>query len=187
MSTLWISEMGDDGDCRSSLSLRQWLGGHWAILFSHPDDFVHCELELDRWLAIVGDAFARARVRPIALSRRTRPIDQGWVSELGGPTRLVCLKERTLRSAALDFHARRLRAFIESVEQRFALIIDSELRARQSLLYGATERPPSPLDLVRLACRLRDAERQKPLCTTNGGESAFAMSVRRARAVCACA
>jgi hypothetical protein len=53
-----------------------------AILFSHPDDFLRCELEVDRWLHLVGDAFRQARIRPLALWRRNQPLDRGWVSQL---------------------------------------------------------------------------------------------------------
>lgn len=156
MATLRVCELADDMPAHSSIPLREWLDGRWAILFSHPDDFVRCELELDRWLGIAGSAFQHARIRPIALARRTCPIDQGWVSQLSGDHCLVSLHERWNGRALLDFPSSRLRACIDSIDERFAMVIDPTLRQRRTWMYGAADQPPSPLDLVRLACRLRN-------------------------------
>src|SRR5579875_520978 len=76
--------------------LGECLDGYRGILFSHAADFVRCELELDRWLAIVVDAFKRARIRPLALSRRACRLRGEQAGEstaehvapsLGGPQR----------------------------------------------------------------------------------------------------
>lgn len=158
MATLNISETAADAHPDSHVPLRRWLDGRWAILLSHADDFVKCELEIDRWLGIVGDAFARARIRPLALSRQSCPIDQGWVSQLSGGPCVVSLHERSDGRSRLDLRARQLRDEIAGTRQRFAMIIDSTLRGRTLRVYGAAEPPPSPLDLVRLACRLRDEQ-----------------------------
>ena len=158
MATLRVCESARDGSAGSSVSLREWLDGRWAILFSHPDDFIRCGLELDRWLDIVGNAFRQARILPLALSRRTCPIDQGWVSQLSGDDCCVSLHQRMNGQSLLDFHSCRLRACIERLDQRFAMIIDPAPCQQRTLLYGAAEEPPSPLDLLRLACRLRSAE-----------------------------
>jgi alkyl hydroperoxide reductase subunit AhpC len=156
MATLNVSELADGALPGLQVPLRRWLDGRWAILFSHPDDFVQCELELDRWVGILGDAFARARVRPLALSRRTCPIDRGWVSQLSGEACVVSLREPA--HGPFDLHARRLQAAIEGLGQRFAMIIDSTLRRQRTFTYETAERLPSPLDLLRLACRLRNEQ-----------------------------
>lgn len=156
MATLKVSEVAEGSCTGSRVSLREWLDGRWAILFSHPDDFVQCELELDRWLGIVGSAFTQARICPLALPRRNCPVDQGWVSQLSGGASVVALHERAEGPFSLDFHTRRLQAEVERLEQRFAMIIDPMLRRRRTVTYGAAEQLPSPLDLIRITCRLRN-------------------------------
>jgi len=158
VATLHFGEWTDDGAPRSSVSLREWLEGRWTIVFSHPDDFVRCELEIDRWLGIVGDAFRQARIRPLAVSRSMCPVDAGWVSQLSRDHRVVSLFERGNARSLPDLNASRLRAFLERMDRRYVAIIDSRLHARWTLLYTAAELPPFPPDLVRLACRIRSAE-----------------------------
>jgi alkyl hydroperoxide reductase subunit AhpC len=184
MATLRVCELTDDGSAGASISLREWLDGRWAILFSHPDDFIHCELELDRWLDIVGNAFRHARIRPLALSRSTCPIDQGWVSQLSGDDCSVSLHERMNGRTLLDFHSYRLRACLEGIDQRFAMIIDPAPRQRRTLIYGAAEKPASPLDLLRLACRIRSAEAHASQCGAERIGSPYVMTQRRSRGSC---
>lgn len=157
MATLKIFEVADPDFGGSNISLRDWLDGRWAVLFSHPDDFVQCDLEYDRWLALVGEAFAQERIRPIALPRPSYGIDRGWIAQLTGAGP-VSLHDRLHDRDPIDFHARRLQGAISGMRTRFAMIIDGMLRPRRTYTYGVVESPPSPFDFVRLACRLRDEQ-----------------------------
>ncbi len=169
VATLKIFAVADSDCGGSNISLRKWLDGRWAILFSHPDDFVQYDFEFDRWLGIVGEAFARACIRPLALPRGSYPIDRGWISQLTGGTP-VSLHDRLDGRDPFDFRARRLQEEIAGVQKRFAMIIDGRLRPRSTHVYGVVERPPSPLDFLRHACRLRDEQaREKQAHEPRGG------------------
>ncbi len=153
-------------DAAGAASLSEWLEDDWAILFSHPDDFVRCELESDRWVTVVQSAFAASGARPLALARPYRPLDCGWVSRVTGDMRVVPLgddarpatpRDPTRRWTDLtDFHAHRLQEDIEAMTERFVMIIDASLKRRRTYAYGAPESLPSPLDFLRWVRALRD-------------------------------
>jgi alkyl hydroperoxide reductase subunit AhpC len=67
-----------------TVSLRAWLREGWAVLFSHPNDFVRCELEMDRWLDVIQRAFAGKRMRPLALASGAAGVVGGWIAEVSG-------------------------------------------------------------------------------------------------------
>ena len=77
----------------TSPSLRAWLRDRWAILFSHPDDFVSYDLEIDRWLVITRRAFAERRIQPIALASPTLDSEHGWVTQVSGDNRTILLED----------------------------------------------------------------------------------------------
>jgi alkyl hydroperoxide reductase subunit AhpC len=166
MATLHLSCGANGARSAHAVSLRQWLDGRWALLFSHPDDFAQCDFELDRWLQIVGAAFARARIRPLALARASRLVDRGWVSQLTGGACLVSLHEPADDAHLVDLHAHRLESAIAQTPQRFAMLIDAALRRRFTCTYAPAERPPSPLTLVRVAARVQ-AEPPPPRPASN--------------------
>jgi hypothetical protein len=163
MATLVLADspvVGDLDRGRPAVSLSAWLKDGWAILFSHPDDFVRCELELDRWLTIMRRGFSAASIRPLALAKPTQPLDFGWVTQLTGDARTVLLEDPAgWRLHFADFHARRLREDVEAIGGRFVMVLDTTLRPRRVHTYSAPDRLPSPLDCVRWACALRDAGR----------------------------
>jgi alkyl hydroperoxide reductase subunit AhpC len=121
------------------------LNDGWALLFSHPDDFVRCEMEQDRWLTIARRTFAQHRVQPLALARPAQPLDAGWVTHLSGDAGIVLLED-TAEFFAL--HARRLREAIQAAGSRFVMIVDSMLVRRRTFSYSDIGRLPSPLDFV---------------------------------------
>ncbi len=64
------------------LSFHQWLGGSWAILFSHPKDFTPvCTTELGR-TASLKDEFDRRGVKAIAVSVDTVQDHERWIPDI---------------------------------------------------------------------------------------------------------
>lgn len=153
MATLCVGEV----DCSAPL-LRDWLGGDWALLFSHPADFQDKGLENDRWLAIMRDAFRTHRVSPLACRRPAGLPDGSWVGELINDYRLLRLEAAPSPDAVVDMAARSLREEILGLEPRFVLIVDEALNRRGVVKYSAGHSTVSPLDLLASI----DAFRRRP-------------------------
>jgi hypothetical protein len=124
-------------------TLRRWLQGRWALLFSHADDFAAYGFESDRWLVHVQEAFAAADVRPLALADRQ---EAGWVTEVGGCTTTLALDEPA---------------------ERFVMTLDTGLRVRRTFVYTQRDRLPSPMDLAALAREVRDSSITGPTVVRN--------------------
>jgi alkyl hydroperoxide reductase subunit AhpC len=132
-----------------SPSLRAWLRGDWAILFSHPDDFVRYDLEMDRWLVVAKRAFAERGIRPIALASPTSDPEQSWITQVSGDNRSVLLEDASQQYfGPVDRQTPVLREEIELAKRRFVMIIDDELRQQQIFSYGTLSNLPSPLEFL---------------------------------------
>ena len=150
--------------------LRHWLADCWALIFSHPGDFVRCELEMDRWLSVLQHTFVSCRVKPLELPAVAGPAPQGsWVSAAGGDARLVELIDpRETRFTVRDCQAHALHREIAALgRRRFVMIVDDTLRSRRTFAYSALAEIPSPLEFAGWAAAARSRERgsaapQKP-------------------------
>lgn len=146
-----------------TVALREWLGEHWGILFSHPADFDQEQLERDRWLSVLRRSFSTHEVRAVALARDdwdARERSHGWLAELGDGCAAALATDPPTEGALLDFRSSTLRAEIVRSGPRFAIIVDSDLRCRRTLRYRVPVDLPSPIELVGWAVALR--ERQRP-------------------------
>jgi hypothetical protein len=169
MATLLLSELGAVDTIEQfgvPPSLRSWMAQDWVVLFSHPDDFVSHDLELDRWVTLAREAFARCGVRPLALAAGGQRPDAGWVTQVSGDsTTLVLLQPRWSRfQDPFQVNGRQLREDILAIRRgppacRVAAIIDPQLRRRWTYLYQDPSSLPSPLQIAHRAGELRAAER----------------------------
>ena len=165
MATLLFAPHTSDGTQRpacavqytlTSPSLRAWLEGDWAIIFSHPDDFVRYDLEMDRWLVVTQRAFAARGIRPIALDSPALDPATSWVTQVIGDSRAVLLEDPTQQHfGPVDLAAPVLREALEQVGRRFVMIIDGELRQQKVFSYDTLSGLPSPLEFLGWAQALR--------------------------------
>lgn len=171
MATLLLDMQAETQHPVGSPALRPWLEDNWAMLFSHPNDFVSYDLEVDRWLVITRRAFADRHVRPIALATPTRDGeirgDHGWVSQVTGDERTVLLEDpRQRHFGPVDLQAPVLREEIEQSQRRFVMIIDNALRVQKRLSYASLSDLPSPLELLGWADALRARQAARPAATS---------------------
>jgi hypothetical protein len=162
MATLLLKDNAigiDSGTLGALPTLRTWLGDGWALLYSHPQDFLSCELEADRWLAVMRAAFGARGVRPLAVAHRACEARDGWIARVSADDSLVALtRPGERRGDVIDLHAHALRDDIERLGDRFVLVIDSLLRRRRTFAYRSLHDLPSPLDFLAWIDRLRAVE-----------------------------
>jgi hypothetical protein len=140
--------------------LRPWLRGHWALLFSHADDFACRDLESDRWTVVLEQSLSAARVRPLAFAARAAVAGYGgWVTQVGGAAVALAPEESYRGPRLFDLAARELRDAVTRAASRFVMVVDESLRLRRTFEYAPGDRLPSPLDFAALAQRLRCASR----------------------------
>ncbi|MGQ2966317.1 peroxiredoxin [Methylophilus sp.] len=64
------------------LSFHEWLGGSWAIFFSHPADYTPvCTTELGATAKLAGE-FKKRNVKAIALSVDPVESHHGWIKDI---------------------------------------------------------------------------------------------------------
>ncbi len=168
-----------DGASIAVQCLRDWLGGDWGLLFSHPDDFAQYGIEADRWLILLLQAFSEARTRPIALqsASRFRPSESanGWLVRVNGGAARVCLEATRCSPKASDLRAHVLREAIARIDSRFVMIIDEGLRPRRTFTYSLQDRRRSLFDLIATVVSVRNRTMDSPV-TATAARTSFARS-----------
>lgn len=134
-------------------SLRTWLSGRWAIFFSHPDDFLPHDWEVDRWLVVLRHAFSKSGVRPLALGSDSLDGAQSWVGVVNSDAAPLVLEDRPGRASSMDLGS--LGQEIHSAGSPFVMIIDRRLTVRRTFQYRVPANI-SPLDFLGWTNALRE-------------------------------
>jgi len=129
--------------------------GCWSIIFTHPDDFVPLDLEVDRWLTIVRRSFAERRIQPLGLPSQSPTMDYEWVQCMSHRVFVEVLQS----SIRLQLPMTELQAAHSSCDAaspaRFVIIVDDAFRNQRTYIYRSRQDLPSPLDILEWADALR--------------------------------
>jgi hypothetical protein len=143
---------------RRSSDLRTRLAGDWGLLFSHPADFEQRGFESDRWLWLLGEAFAAQRVLPLVDAARIGATQCGWEWSIDPRSCYVGTPagESAWQAAFTPLDrgpVPRQQANLDG-SMRYVACIDPEGRCAAVTEYQAGERPRSLFDLLGLVARL---------------------------------
>ncbi|HEX8937456.1 MAG TPA: redoxin domain-containing protein, partial [Sphingomicrobium sp.] len=106
--TLSIGSVAPDFTADSTqgpIRFHDWIGDHWAILFSHPKDYTPvCTTELG-YMAGLDDEFAKRNTKIIGLSVDPVGAHSGWLQDIkdvsGNEVRYPIIADHDLNVAKL--------------------------------------------------------------------------------------
>ncbi len=123
-----------------SLSLHEWLGSSWGVLFSHPKDFTPvCTTELGR-VAALKPEFDRRGVKVLGLSVDPLADHKAWTSDIGSSQGtdlnfpLIADPDRTIADAYGMIHPKAL----DTLTVRSVFVINPEKKIQLILTYPAS-------------------------------------------------
>jgi len=127
-----------------TIQFHDWLGGSWAILFSHPLDYTPvCTTELSEAARLAPD-FEKRGVKMIALSCDEVDSHQGWIKDIDAyscgkfPFPIIADPKRDLgvQLGMIDADEKDSKGM--PVTARAVFIIGPDKKMKLSLLYPAT-------------------------------------------------
>jgi len=129
------------------IDFHQWLGGSWAILFSHPADFTPvCTTELGAF-AKLKDEFEKRQVKMIGLSANGLESHEKWIADINE------LSQTNLQFPIIADADRKVAFLYDMVDQqdlqnidekgiaftiRSVFIIDPNKKIRLTMMYPAS-------------------------------------------------
>jgi alkyl hydroperoxide reductase subunit AhpC len=146
MATLTLSKTTDVTSSAATTRkarLREWLGGQWAVLFSHPEDFAPHPTTPEGFITLLADDFAACGAKPISLDDgRGEESTPSWLDFAGADTTNVVLNSDVESAHVVDLAERTLSMKLERLAShsasRFVIVLDEKARCRTTITYNPT-------------------------------------------------
>ncbi len=126
-------------------SLREWLDGQWAALFSHPEDFAPHPSTPHGFTTCLADGLTAAGIKPLVFGTTIEQPSESWFDHALDDDSVVALK--TYHGPVVDLAECALATRLATLRQPFVLILDEHSRCRTTLRY-ATNANGSPRTIV---------------------------------------
>lgn len=136
MATLIVADNTATSDGRKSgsgNSLRNWLAGQWAVLFSNPEHFAPHPSTPTGFITMLADDFVAAQVKPLTLSR-SGEVTASWLDYAGTDSAVIRL-EVSRNEPIVDLAERTLASIVTQLHSPFAIIVDALGRCRSTITY----------------------------------------------------
>jgi alkyl hydroperoxide reductase subunit AhpC len=136
------------------LSLRAWLDGCWAAVFSNPNDFAPAATTPPGFVTCLAHALTDAGIKPIAFNRSAEPsAHHSWFDHAIGDDSWVVLNNDG--EDVIDLAEFALAAHLDCLHRPFVSIIDERGRVRVTVTYRPSQGTRSVLDVVELVSTLK--------------------------------
>lgn len=161
-----VNGAAEDTAIRTGTSLRDWLSGQWAVLFSHPEHFAPHPSTPAGFVTVLADDFSACGVKPIAIVNHPDAA-ASWLDFAGADRAVISLADSDRSASVVDLPERALAQTIARMTTPFVIIIDAIARCRSTITYrpqsGAGRRTVE--DVLRMVQILRDGARLTPAST----------------------
>ena len=132
--------------------LQDWLQGHWALLFSNPEDFAPPATTPPGFIACVADELRRARTKVLTVLERLSPAEPGnWLQQASGDRSRIVLDGGAPDDRVVDLASHALLHKLLALERPYVLVVDEHGRCRSTITYRA-RRIDRPRTLTELLC-----------------------------------
>lgn len=123
-----------------TLDFHEWIGNHWAILFSHPKDYTPvCTTELG-YVAKMKPEFDKRDVKVIGLSVDSLQDHQGWINDINETQQtkvnfpLIADKEKKIAHLYEMIHPQAL----DNLTVRSVFVIGPDKKVKLTITYPAS-------------------------------------------------
>jgi alkyl hydroperoxide reductase subunit AhpC len=141
----------------STASVRSWLNGSWALLFSDPEHFAPNSSTPKGYLTCLASVLAENGIKLLELHSASSAAS--WVDE-SDPQRRTIVLAAMQGENVLDLHAHTLLRKIQETARPFVMVLDQHSQCRTTLNYRPENivRPRTLEDIVETIYVLRGDE-----------------------------